>query len=227
MGSNTRFFPDVSAAADRARAAGKGINSVGPECVFGTTNSYQSYEDARAAVDEAQQFRFDDMWNDEELDKARHYAERVLAAKDVISKLEKSLNEQSDFHKAAFGDKYARFLQELDADATEQKDNLNRKISAAEEAREKKRAEEQAAREAEEAAQRQAAQEAAEAARRAQQEAQQAAPAYQAPAAPAPSNPVDTYTGCRAYGGNYAMTSIDKKGQPYAQIDCTTRAQIG
>lgn len=43
VGSNTRFFPDVSAAADRARAAGKGINSVGPECVFGTTNSYQSY----------------------------------------------------------------------------------------------------------------------------------------------------------------------------------------
>lgn len=227
VGSNTRFFPDVSAAADRARAAGKGINSVDPECVFGTTNSYQSYEDARAAVDEAQQFRFDDTWNDEELDKARHYAERVLAAKDVISKLEKSLSEQSDFHKAAFGDKYARFLQELDADATEQKDNLDRKISAAEEAREKKRAEEQAAREAEEAAQRQAAQEAAGAARQAEQEAQQAAPAYQAPAAPAPSNPVDTYTGCRAYGGNYAMTSIDKKGRPYAKIDCTTRAQIG
>lgn len=45
-----------------------------------------------------------------------------------------------------------------------------------------------------------------EAARRAEQEAaeqeaEQAAPAYQAPAALAPSNPVDDYTGCRAYGG--------------------------
>lgn len=52
--------------------------------------------------------------------------------------------------------------------------------------------------EAEEAAHR-AEQEAAEAARRAEQETQQAAPAYQAPAAPVPSNPVDNYTGCRAY----------------------------
>ena len=37
----------------------------------------------------------------------------------------------------------------------------------------------------------------------------------------------DSYTGCRAYNGNYAMTSVDKKGRPYAKIDCTTRVQIG
>lgn len=44
--------------------------------------------------------------------------------------------------------------------------------------------------------------------------------------APAPA-PVDTYTGCRAYGGNYAMTSMDEQGRPYAKIDCSTRQQIG
>lgn len=49
---------------------------------------------------------------------------------------------------------------------------------------------------------------------------------YQAPEKqPAPV--VDHYTGCRAYGGNYAMTSVDKKGRSYAKIDCTTKQQIG
>ena len=38
---------------------------------------------------------------------------------------------------------------------------------------------------------------------------------------------VDTYTGCRAYGGNYVFTSVDKKGRAYAKIDCTTKQQIG
>ena len=71
VGANGRFYPDVSAAAHRARAAGKGINSAGPECAFGDDSAYQSYKDARSAVNEAQQFRFDDMWNDEQLDKAR------------------------------------------------------------------------------------------------------------------------------------------------------------
>lgn len=55
-------------------------------------------------------------------------------------------------------------------------------------------------------------------------------PAYQPaeqPAAPQPAPVVDTYTGCRAYNGNYALTSVDKKGRPYAKIDCTTKQQIG
>lgn len=37
----------------------------------------------------------------------------------------------------------------------------------------------------------------------------------------------DGYTGCRAYGGNYEMTSTDEKGRSYAKIDCATKAQIG
>lgn len=44
---------------------------------------------------------------------------------------------------------------------------------------------------------------------------------------PAPAAPIDTYTGCRAYGGNYAFNSIDNQGRPYAKIDCTTKQQIG
>ena len=62
VGGNTRFFSEVSAA-DRARAAGKGINSAGPKYVFGDDSTYQAYQDARSTVDEAQQFHFDDMWN--------------------------------------------------------------------------------------------------------------------------------------------------------------------
>lgn len=234
VGGNSRFFSEVSAAADRARAAGKGINSAGPECAFGDDSAYQSYQDARSAVDEAQQFRFDDMWDDKQLNGAHVHVSRVADARKSISALEEAAAEQSEFQKEAFGNKNAELLEELDSDATEIETLLNRKITYASDAREKKRAEEEAAREAAEAAQREAEeaarraeQEAAEAARRAEQEAQHAAPAYQAPAAPAPSNPVDNYTGCRAYGGNYAMTSVDKKGRPYAKIDCTTRVQIG
>ncbi|OFO96547.1 hypothetical protein HMPREF3009_06390 [Corynebacterium sp. HMSC034H07] len=215
VGSNTRFFSEVSAAADRARAAGKGINSAGPECSFGDDSAYQSFQDARSAVYEARQFHFNDMWNDEQLDKARSHATRLAIAKLAVTKLEKAMAEQSEFQKEAFGKEQAKLLDELKKDATERKESLDREISSANEEREKKRAEEEAARKA------------AETARRAEQEAQQAAPAYQAPAAPAPSNPVDNYTGCRAYNGNYAMTSIDKKGRPYAKIDCTTRVQIG
>lgn len=234
VGGNTRFFSEVSAAADRARAAGKGINSAGPECAFGTPSARNDYKDARSTVDAAQHFQFDDMRNDKQFNGAHVHASRVADAKKSISALEKTVAEQSDFQKVAFGHKQTELLGELNNDATEIESLLSRKISYASDAREKKHAEE-AAREAAEAAQREAAeeeahraeQEAAEAARRAEQEAQQAAPAYQAPAAPAPSNPVDNYTCCRAYNGNYAMTSIDKEGRPYAKIDCTTRAQIG
>ncbi|MDO5029792.1 MAG: thermonuclease family protein [Corynebacterium sp.] len=52
-------------------------------------------------------------------------------------------------------------------------------------------------------------------------------PQTQPEPAPAPAAPVDTYTGCRAYGGNYAFNSIDNQGRPYAKIDCTTKQQIG
>ncbi|MGV0424168.1 thermonuclease family protein [Corynebacterium tuberculostearicum] len=69
VGSNTRFFTEVSAAADRARVAGKGINWAGPVCAFGNDSAYQSYQDARSVVDEAQQFHFDDMCNDDQLEK--------------------------------------------------------------------------------------------------------------------------------------------------------------
>jgi len=43
-----------------------------------------------------------------------------------------------------------------------------------------------------------------------------------------PSEPaVDNYTGCRAYGGNYALNNVDKNGRRYAKIDCTSTIQIG
>lgn len=57
------------------------------------------------------------------------------------------------------------------------------------------------------------------------------APQPQPQPAPAPTagggGGYDGYTGCRAYGGNYAMTNTDDKGRPYAKIDCVTKAQIG
>ncbi|KQR17146.1 thermonuclease family protein [Cellulomonas sp. Leaf334] len=50
------------------------------------------------------------------------------------------------------------------------------------------------------------------------------APAPAAPVAPA-APPVDSYTGCRAYGSG--GTSLDDKGRRYTKIDCTTKAPLG
>ncbi len=205
-GDNSRLFPVVSAAADRARAVGKENDLACPECALGDNGAYQSYQDARSAVDEARQSHFDDMWNDDQLDKARSQATHLAIAKLAVTKLEKAMAVRSEFQKEAFGKAQIKLLEELKKDATEQKQSLDHEISIADEECEKKQAEEEATREAAEAVQREAEeaarraeQEAAEAARRAEQEAQQAAPAYQAPGTPAPSNPVDNYTGCRAY----------------------------
>lgn len=44
---------------------------------------------------------------------------------------------------------------------------------------------------------------------------------------PAPADGTDTYTGCRAYGGNYSLNNVDKNGKRYAKIDCNTKKQIG
>lgn len=37
----------------------------------------------------------------------------------------------------------------------------------------------------------------------------------------------DSYTGCRAYGGNSSLDSVDENGRRYAKIDCDTKKQIG
>lgn len=115
----------VSAAADRARAAGKENNSAGPECAFGNDSADQSYQDARCAVDEAQQFHFDDMCNDDQLDKARSQATRPAIAKLAVTKLKKAMAEQSEFQKEAFGKGQAKLLDELKKDANERKDFLD------------------------------------------------------------------------------------------------------
>lgn len=91
VGGNTRFFSEVSAAADRARAAGKGINSAGPECAFGIPSARNDYKDARSTVDEAPQFQFDDMWNNKQFNGAQVHVSRVANVKKSISGLEKWL----------------------------------------------------------------------------------------------------------------------------------------
>lgn len=142
VGSNTRFFTEVSAAAERARAAGKRINSASPECAFGNDSTYQSYQDARSAVDKAQQFHFDDMWNDDQLDKARSQATRLAIAKLAVTKLKKVMAEQSEFQKEAFGKGQAKLLDELKKDANERKDSLDHGFSIADKKREETQAEE-------------------------------------------------------------------------------------
>ncbi|MEJ5919336.1 thermonuclease family protein [Corynebacterium sp. H78] len=37
---------------------------------------------------------------------------------------------------------------------------------------------------------------------------------------------VDTYTGCRAYGGGYTPNAVDDQGRPYTRIDCATKVPI-
>ena len=99
---------------------------------------------------------------------------------------------------------------------TEKKEKKEKKEQKRREDEEKRREEERQKAEQERAEkQREAGRTAAQ-----REEAPSQAP-QQAPAA------VDTYTGCRAYGGNYSLNNVDKNGRRYAKIDCTTRVQIG
>lgn len=223
FGSNDRYHPEVAAAEAEAQAANLGIHSLPEECsVARQTDSQAAEVAALLALSVA-------AMNDDEL---TLHAEQVRALRTDVRLLRTKTDKPSEFEQAAY-DGYSEEKRRIDG----LERNLNERLTAVDERHadikrqaevERLEAERRAAEEAERQAE-------AERQRRAEAVVPQApapapAPArQQAPApAPAPAAPSGgKYTGCRAYGGNYALTSIDEKGRPYAKIDCATKVQIG
>lgn len=216
FGDNRRFYPEVADAEKQARAEGIGVHELPEECsVPRQTESTIAQVSALLALGLA-------AMNGAELDLHEGKVAALLAD---VRKLRMKTDAPSDFAKAAY-DGYRDERAQLDAAVEELEDHGDRIDERrerleleAEEERQRLEAERRAAAEAER--------------QRVQAEKQErVSPSTRtspnpAPQPPAPTGGVDTYTGCRAYGGNYALTTIDAKGRPYAKIDCTTKVQIG
>lgn len=156
---------------------------------------------------------------------------RTGEAREVVGRMRRTVDEMRGFiqrDERAGRDQeffYAAELKEF-LDRTEtQVEDAEKALEKTEQKEQKRREDEEKRREAE---RQKAEQERAEQQREAERqraEQQRVATPEQAPQqAPAVA---DTYTGCRAYGGNYSLNNVDKNGRRYAKIDCNTKVQIG
>ncbi|MHA2788239.1 thermonuclease family protein [Corynebacterium sp. S7] len=237
---NHKFYPEVSAAEAEAEARTAGVFALGPECMVDDSAFTDSFQEAQGAINDAEDFQASTLLVAADYSRAQNHSTAIDEALVALAALKSKKVNQSEFQQAAYGDRYKQFLDEEESRAERQSSRLTRAIDEEDE----RRAEVEAMREEEEASRRAAAERETQQkeAERIESSASQPTPQptpqsgytpqtapQPAPApAPAPAAPAaDKYTGCRAYGGNYAMNSIDDKGRPYAKIDCTTKAQIG
>lgn len=234
FGDNGKFHPDVSRAEEEARTAGIGVHGLPEECsVPQQTDSTMSQVTALLAVSVAGM-------DQTALDL---HEKKVLALLSDVRDLRNRADEPTEFARAAY-EGYRKEREKLDSaisELVERGDGIDERYAQIQEEEETERRRLEAERLESE---RRAAEEAATAERQRREAAErerlagatqvppspaprQAAPRQSVPQQSAPAVGPDTYTGCRAYGGNYALTSVDDKGRPYAKIDCTTRVQIG
>lgn len=221
---NHKFYPDVLKAEEQAKTKRIGISTLGPECYVTDSQYRKDLEDATAAIEEAEGLKLYYLSDPDEFHQAENTSKKLGATIEALKTVRSASGGQSTYQRAAFGEKLTKFINER----IEEAESNKRKIDSALQA-EKERQEREAEAKRIEEELRAAEERRAEAQRQAEVQRQQSvsnAPAQQSPA-PARTPSVDTYTGCRAYGGNYALTSVDKKGRPYAKIDCTTKQQIG
>lgn len=234
FGDNGKFHPDVSRAEDEARTAGIGVHGLPEECsVPQQTDSTMAQVTALLAVSVVG------------MDQAALdlHEDKVLALISEVRDLRNRADDPTEFAQAAY-EGYRKERGKLDSaisDLVKRGDGIDERYAQIQKEEETERHRLEAERLESE---RRAAEEAATAERQRQEaeERERLASATQVPASPAPrqvapqqsapqqsapSGGPDTYTGCRAYGGNYALTSIDDKGRNYAKIDCTTKVQIG
>ena len=210
VGENRKLYPPVQGAVDAAQRARRGIFDVGPECFAADggpaatalssspTTTYGSGDEVAA------------------IDKLLAGTAARRADLDAI---------EGGGHNAFYGtylvDRLNTILAERRAELDEAEEYLrDERADAVEQAERDKKRQEEANRPTGDPAHPDSAD--------SSNSVDYPAPANDAPAAPAPAAPApDTYTGCRAYGGNYALTSVDNQGRPYAKIDCSTKVQIG
>ena len=221
---NTTYYSRVAKAEESARNAGLGIHSSDLECTVA-----HRVEQVASGINPAIPVVLGALT-------VAQLADQITSYESDLKKLlvlKKMVESPSDFAKAAYAS-HAEEKVRIDELIRETESSINE----AEEAQaEKLRKEEQHRREREERerieaerieAERIAEEQRAVTERVAEEERRRAAQAVPQ-SNPVPSRSVpsyDNYTGCRAYGGNYAMNSIDAQGRPYAKIDCSTRVQI-
>lgn len=213
---NRKFYDRILAAEAGPKANRTGVFGVGPECL---------------TPDRLDQSRLESLQRDStELDRM-DLADPALTA-DARRLVDRIRRASDDIRRHADGSEVTFYTPQL-------RDFLDVSRSRAEEAeraldatdqRERKRIEELKKQEQE--AQQREAQQREEARREAERQRAAEHPPAPAPAAnPAPratsGGGADTYTGCRAYGGNYSLNNVDKNGRRYAKIDCVTKVQIG
>lgn len=232
FGGNDKFFEEIKDAERKPKEAGEGIFGVSDECKVSSdermTEAVESANAAAAALagaEAANVAEYEDV-----LDKS-------AAAKAGLAVLTRHRDARSTFQKAAYPDAPKEIAAEKKRELEGEEKLAREKLEVLET---QQREEERREKELLEEKHRQEEQRQEEL-RRQEQEAQEAelgepsthddeSPAYQPPVQqpdPQTAPVVDNYTGCRAYNGNYAMTSIDKNGRSYAKIDCTTKQQIG
>ena len=231
FGGNDRFYPQVSAAESMARGAGRGIHELPEDCSIPQQTDTLVGDAAPLLV--ASVLAMDTTELEE-------FEQQVVSLLSDARSLQRKAGQPSDFAEAAHNGyrEEQKELRELIADLKDRDELIVQRradIEQQESEAELERQRVEAERQAEIERQR------IEAERRAAQDHDRAARGTPPPPppptvpqrAPLQSTPSGggggggKYTGCRAYGGNYALTSIDEKGRRYAKIDCVTKVQIG
>lgn len=234
---NRRFYPEVSAASEQAKSANKGIHSVGPECYTADAKNFEELVGAQQKLNDIEQDFQSVVHGDLDLTRIKKARKELVGVIGVLGSLDHKKVEQSDFQRAAYGDLFRDEVRELRSRASELSTELDVVFR---EQKQKLREEQKRERELRAAEEKSELERAAEELKQSFDSGVYEAPQQSLQPQPAPtpqpqtSNPArgggggaDGYTGCRAYGGNYVLSNIDSKGQPYAKIDCTTKQQIG
>ncbi|MEX3515714.1 MULTISPECIES: thermonuclease family protein [unclassified Corynebacterium] len=219
VGENRKFYPPVQAAVDAAQQDRRGIFEVGPEC-FATDGG-----EAATALSSSPTTTYGSGDEVAAIDKLLAGTAARRADLDAIEG-----GARNAFYGTYLVDRLNTILAERRAELDEAEERLHdERADAVEKAERDKERQEEAHRPTGESARPNTADYPAPANPAPANDVPAApAPAAPAPAAPAPAAPApDTYNGCRAYGGNYALTSVDNQGRPYAKIDCSTKVQIG
>lgn len=231
FGGNDKFYDELHNAERGPKEAGEGIFGVSDECkVSSDEDMAEALSGAEAAAAAFAAFGEADIAGYEDV------LDKSAAAKAGLAVLTRHKDDRSTFQKAAYPDapkeiaaKKERELEGKEKQTREELEKLEEK-EREEERREKERQEEERRRAEQRQEEIRQQEHDAPEVEVAEQPTHDEVADYKAPEqqpAPQPAPVVDNYTGCRAYGGNYAMTSVDKNGRSYAKIDCTTKQQIG
>lgn len=241
IGANDKFYNEVKEAESGPRTKGAGVFGVSDECqVSSDEDMAESLQQAKSATAAAAGIGIIAANIDSDDGGAAKALAQIYAARKGLDALRGRGDDRSEFQKAAYPEAPERLAKQLEKELSEHEEEIEEQVETAKREKEREEERKEQERERQEAAEREAAAREAERERlRVEEESHvdATAPASQPNSnaggsqyvAPQPQQAprVDTYTGCRAYGGNYAFTSVDKKGRAYAKIDCTTKQQIG